>query len=86
MDIIYNGENMKMLCDEFPEQTILFRLTDVRDKKMVEQSFEEVHSKFHSIDCVVACAGVLNERDYQLTVEVNLVMLFFIYTRKTNQF
>lgn len=64
---------MKMLGDMFPQKEIVFRLTNVRDKNDVDRAFEEVMIKFQSIDCLVACAGVLNEINYQTTVEVNLV-------------
>lgn len=75
---------MMVLCKMFPAKKIIFHSTDVRDKSAVERAFSDVMNTFQTIDCVIACAGVLNEDDYRssesnwsrLTVEVNLVGVY----------
>ncbi|XP_031633139.1 fat body protein 2-like [Contarinia nasturtii] len=57
----------------FSNKTITFCLTNVRDKNDLERALKLVKQNFGSIDCVVTCAGVLNEKDYRLTIEVNLL-------------
>lgn len=64
---------MTVLRKMFPAKMIIFHSTNVCDKQDVERAFATVMETFQKIDCVVACAGVLNEEDYRLTVEVNLV-------------
>lgn len=75
LDVEYRGDLMALLCDAFPQKRIIFHLVNVRERNSLERAFTEVMSKFQAIHCVVACAGVLNEPDYQLTVDVNLVTL-----------
>lgn len=75
LDLDYRDDVMTKLCETFPDKTIIFHLTDVSDKTMLERAFKEVMYKFQTIDCVVASAGVLNEQDYELTVKVNLVCI-----------
>lgn len=74
MDLEYRDDVIENLRETFPDKTIIFHLTDVSDKMILQRVFEEVMSKFKSIDCIVACAGVLDEQNYELTVEVNLVI------------
>lgn len=71
-----NIDAMTSLCKMFPDKMITFHMTNVCDKDDLERAFKEVSYNFQSIDCVVTCAGVLNENDYKLTIEVNLVCVF----------
>lgn len=75
IDLHYRDEIMTVLYESFPEKTIMFHLANVSDKADLERAFKEVMYKFHAIDLVIGCAGVLNEANYQLTLEVNLVRL-----------
>lgn len=75
LDLEYRDDVIEKLRETFPGKVIIFHLTDVSDKRILERVFKEVMSKFKSIDCIIACAGVLDEQNYELTVEVNLVCL-----------
>lgn len=65
-----------ILREDFPKQEILFHLTDVTKKDDLERAFKEVNYKFHSIDIVITCAGVIDEQEYELTIDTNLVCKF----------
>jgi len=69
------------LRSKFSNQNVVFIKTDVTKKEQVQSAFTEVVSKFSFIDFVVANAGILRERDYELTIKVNL--LGFLHTTFT---
>lgn len=62
-----------ILCEDFPSQEILLHLTDVSERDEVLRAFQEVMYKFKQIDMVVTSAGILDEQNYQLMVDINLV-------------
>lgn len=64
---------MVILREDHPSQEILFHLTDVSERDQVERAFKEVVYKFKQIDMVITSAGILDEQNYQLMVDVNLV-------------
>ncbi|KAJ6641989.1 Alcohol dehydrogenase 2 [Pseudolycoriella hygida] len=69
------------LRNTFTKQNIVFIKADVTKKEQVKSAFDEVISKFNFVDFVVANAGVLREKDYELTINVNLLGLSHtIYT------
>jgi len=69
------------LQNSYKNQNILFIKTDVTKKEEVKSAFAQVAAKFNFIDFVVACAGILRERDYELTINVNLLgLLHTTYT------
>lgn len=61
------------LRKRYRNQNVIFIKTDVAKKEQVKSAFAEVAEKFNFIDFVVANAGIARERDYELTVNVNLV-------------
>lgn len=86
MDVDQSEEEISKIRKDYSTKQILFYLTDVTSKSNLEQVFEEVVSKFNSIDCVIACAGVFDELDYERTVNINLVIktLILISEQKKN--
>jgi len=65
----------------YSNQNVVFIKTDVTKKEQVKSAFNEVVSKFEFIDFVVANAGILREKDYELTINVNLLgLLHTAYT------
>lgn len=62
------------ICSDNPTKQIRFYLTDVSSRSSLEKTFEEVIATFHSIDCIVALAGVFDELNYERTVKINLVI------------
>lgn len=73
LDIEFNDEMIIILREDFPSQEILFHLTDVSERDEVLRAFQEVMYKFKQIDMVITSAGILDERNYQLMVDINLV-------------
>lgn len=61
----------------------MFIETDVARKENVRQAFSKVLEKFRFIDIVIANAGILNEPDYEKTINVNLVNDFLRRTEHT---
>lgn len=75
LDIDHCDETIAKIRADYPTKQILFQLTDVVSRSNQEQAFKAVISKFHSIDCVIACAGVFDELNYERTVSINLVTI-----------
>lgn len=73
LDIKSCDEVIAALRGDFPSQKILFHLTDVSKRDDVVRAFSEVFSDFGVIDMVITSAGILDERNYQLMVDINLV-------------
>jgi len=69
------------LQNSYRNQNVIFIKTDVTRKEQVKSAFAEVISKFEFIDFVVGSAGIVREKDYELTLNVNLIgLLHTIYT------
>lgn len=62
------------LQTNYKNQKIRFIKTDVTKKDEVKNAFAEAVSQFNFIDYVVANAGILREKDYELTINVNVVI------------
>lgn len=62
------------LQQNYKNQNVVFIKTDVTKREQVKAAFNETVSKFNFIDFVIANAGVLRENDYELTINVNLVI------------
>lgn len=73
MDIEHTNNAADALQSEFKQQTVVFIKTDISKKDQVKDAFDELVIKFRSIDIVLCNAGILNDRDYELSVNVNLV-------------
>lgn len=76
MDLDDSKNVTQSLQSKYSNQNVVFIKTDVTKKEQVQSAFAEVVSKFSFIDLVVANAGILRERDYEETVNVNLVRCF----------
>ncbi|XP_037029482.1 alcohol dehydrogenase 1-like [Bradysia coprophila] len=75
LDIDQRIESITKICNANPTKQIRFYLTDVSSRSNLEQVFKEVIDTFHSIDAIIACAGVFDELDYERTVNINLLGL-----------
>lgn len=74
-DINYCHSSIDRLLNEFPKKVIVFRKTDVTNRLEVQRSFKEISHKFNRIDIVINNAGVMDETDVNLTIDVNLVCI-----------
>lgn len=74
IDIVHTNNAAETLQADFKEQTVIFIKTDISKKDQVKDAFNEVITKFKRIDVVMCNAGILNDRDYELAVNVNLVI------------
>lgn len=72
-DIADPRETVKQLKVLFPQIKILFEKIDVKDKSSIETAFKKVVDEFGSIDIVINGAGIVNEKNYEHTVGVNLL-------------
>lgn len=85
LDITHTNNAADTLQAEFKNQTVIFIKTDISKKDQVKDAFEEVVRKFKSIDIVLCNAGILNDRDYELSVNINLVNIFLNYSTDKSQ-
>lgn len=68
-----NGATAKLQAKYPHGQTVVYLKTDVRDRENVWQSFREARNRFGRIDVVIGNAGIGNENQPELTIQVNLV-------------
>lgn len=73
LDIVATNEAFASLCSTHPN--IVFIQTDVSDKSQVNKSFQEAVTRFKFIDIVIGNAGILDEQDYERTININLVKI-----------
>lgn len=73
LDIAHTNNAADVLQSEFTDRTVTFIKTDISKKDQVKDAFDEIVKTFKSIDIVLCNAGILNDRDYVLSVNVNLV-------------
>lgn len=73
LDVVFYEELITILRETFPKQEILFHFTNITEKDSVERAFREIKFRFNTIDFLIAAAGILNESEYELTVDVNFV-------------
>lgn len=75
MDLSDSKNITEILQTNYKDQNVVFIKTDVTKKEQVKSAFDEVISKFKFVDIVVANAGILREKDYELTFNVNVVRI-----------
>lgn len=74
-DILYCAASVEKLKEQYAKKLVMFRKTDLRDKLEVERSFIEIKRIFGHIDIVVNSAGIIDEQNFQNTIDVNLVCI-----------
>lgn len=74
LDIVHTNNSVDTLQADFKNQNVIFIKTDISKKDQVKDAFNEIIKQFKSIDIVFCNAGLINDRDYELTVNVNLVI------------
>uniref|UniRef100_A0A8C5W6C6 15-hydroxyprostaglandin dehydrogenase [NAD(+)] n=1 Tax=Leptobrachium leishanense TaxID=445787 RepID=A0A8C5W6C6_9ANUR len=68
------GEQCKASLDEeFGSHRTLFIQCDVTDEKQLKAAFQKTIEHFGKLDILVNNAGVNNEKDWEKTIEVNLI-------------
>ncbi|XP_069600350.1 15-hydroxyprostaglandin dehydrogenase [NAD(+)] isoform X2 [Ranitomeya imitator] len=68
------GEQCKASLDEqFGSNRILFIQCDVTDQEQLKDAFQKTVEHFGRLDILVNNAGVNNEKDWEKTIEVNLI-------------
>ncbi|KAL0271015.1 UNVERIFIED_CONTAM: hypothetical protein PYX00_008261 [Menopon gallinae] len=69
-----NGEKLaRQLVAKHGKEKVIFCECDVTDYPQFEESFDTVVETFGSVDIVVNNAGIMNDRLWELEVDVNLV-------------
>lgn len=68
------GENaQKFLSETFGKDRILFCHCDVTDYVQYEEAFQSTLAEFDGLDIVVNNAEIMNDKFWELEVDVNLV-------------
>lgn len=75
LDTIERPAVIQELKAAYPYSKVMFGLLDVTDKKQIEQRFKEVVSQMKYIDILVNGAGIIMDRNVELTMGVNLIGL-----------
>lgn len=73
MDIVDNDNNSINLCKEFPNKSIRFYKTDVRNREHIHNSFKNFINEFKQVDIVISNAGICNENIPEECVQINLI-------------
>lgn len=72
------GENAAdELCRTFGKDRVLFCHCDVTDYVQYEEAFQSTISEFDRLDIVINNAEIMNDKFWELEVDVNLVRFFF---------
>lgn len=58
---------------KYPNKKILFFNVDVAIKENVDSTFSEIVRQFTVIDIVISTVGIVNEKNYEQCIGVNLV-------------
>lgn len=75
LDKDYYDEEVVKLNEDFPNQKVLFHLTDVAKRHELERAIRETVFVLGGIDVLFTCAGVLSEGNIDEMIDVNLVSL-----------
>lgn len=88
LDVREDEEKLVQLQNKFTAANIIFLVTDITKRDVLEQTFKTVLEKFQQIDVVVNSAGILREKDLELVVATNLVResVIFEIDRELNKF
>lgn len=71
-----NGEKLcKQLTTKYGKERVIFCECDVTDYPQFEEAFHAAVEAFGTVDIVVNNAGVMNDRLWELEVDVNLVRI-----------
>ena len=78
------NEVLQLLEQTYPHQKFLVKLTDVADKKAVDQALQEITTAFGKIDILVNNAGItrdgllmkMTEEDWDRVIAVNLKSVY----------
>ncbi|XP_066583830.1 uncharacterized protein [Prorops nasuta] len=71
-----NGKAMEeKLQKKFGEGSAIFVPVDVTNVDRLKESFKEVYDAFGGLDIVINNAGILNEKNWELTININFVAL-----------
>ncbi|XP_010129098.1 PREDICTED: 15-hydroxyprostaglandin dehydrogenase [NAD(+)]-like, partial [Chlamydotis macqueenii] len=77
------GQESKAALDQqFEGQRTVFVQCDVTDQEQLKGAFKKVIEHFGRLDIVVNNAGVNNEKDWESTIQINLVSIisFHMFT------
>lgn len=58
---------------QFKKANIMFLVTDVTKRDVIENTFKTILNEFKQIDVVVNAAGILREKQIELVIATNLV-------------
>lgn len=73
MDIVDNDNFLIKLQQEFPNKSIRFYKTDVRNRENIHNSFRNFINEFKQVDIVISNAGICDENKPEKCVQINLL-------------
>lgn len=73
LDVREDAEKLQLLRNQFKEANIIFLVTDITKRAVVESAFKTILEQFKQIDIVVNGAGLVQDRDIELVIATNLV-------------
>lgn len=77
LDVADPRETDKQLKELFPQKKIIFEALNVKDQVDVSTVFNKVFADFGAVDVVINGAGVLNERNIENTIGVNILGVIY---------
>lgn len=73
LDLCDTRNIVHSLQRSYGNQKVIFIQTDVSQKEQVKHAFDQIIQQFDYVDFVVGNAGIICEKDYERTINVNLV-------------
>lgn len=78
LDIQSDDEAKKFLVDHIPETKYKYFKINVASKDEIEECYKKIMVLFKRIDIVVNVAAIFNDKNFQQTLDVNIVSKFII--------
>lgn len=72
-DVKAPGVDVAELINKYKGRNIEYYKTDTSCRENVNQSFKLFFEQYKRLDIVIGNAGILNENEYELMVNINLV-------------
>lgn len=73
VDVCDNNGNSIELQTDFVHQNVILLIADVTNRNSIERAFNEVIQKFSFIDLLINSAGLMKEKDAEITLNTNVV-------------
>lgn len=79
LDIQSEDEAKKYLAGHIPETKYKYFKINVGSKDEIEECYKQIMVIFNRIDIVVNVAGIFNDKNVQLTLDINIVSTYELF-------